>query len=174
MNVNNNAEAQDIQIRIRQLINELPTAFVPKSMIEQLSKFPRTETLQTLKEISNADDENLSDRAIRAILQIDIDFGKQVLLELADNPSWHWYFAYSALEYGNSSFVMPLCSILKESANSDARYMATVALERIGNVTALEFLKQALDDPGEDYEGRSISEQAELAIVAITKRAQLA
>ena len=163
---------QDLKSIVAEILNTLPTAHIPMSTIGQLSQLPRKTTLEYLKEIAATGREEVSDRAVRAILQIDSEFGKRVLLELVQNSNWHWYFAYSALKYGDKTFILPLCSILRESTDPNARYMAAIALERIGDSTALSSLTLALNDDGEDYEGRSISEQTHKTIIAISSRVQ--
>ena len=152
------------------LLNSLPYAYVPEDIVETMAQFPRTETLESLRQVVLMMDGELTDRAMDAMLQIDPNYGKNVLLELWDKPSWQWFFCYSAPRYGNDSFVKPLCEILLNSSNPTTRHVAAWALEHLGNVDAIESLTLALDDPGEDYEGRKISTQAGDALRAINDR----
>ena len=152
------------------LINSLPYASVPKDMVDTISQLPRKETLASLKEVALTMNGELSDRAIDAILQIDPEYGKSVLLEVWNRPDWEWFFCYSAFDYGDDSFVKPLCEILQDSSNPTNRYMAAAALVFLGNAEAIEALTLALKDPGEDYEGRKISSEAAIALKAINDR----
>ncbi|MCE7988972.1 MAG: HEAT repeat domain-containing protein [Caldilinea sp. CFX5] len=80
------------------------------------------------------------------------------------------YLCYASITYGDDSFVAPLCEILLNSQDPNTRYMAIVALERIGNRNAIDTLLVALNDPGEDYEGRRISVRAIAALKTIQKQ----
>lgn len=152
------------------LLDSLPYAYVPDDIVETIAQFPRAETLESLRQVVLTMDGELTDRAIYAMLQIDPTYGKNVLLEVWDKPSWQWFFCYSAPRYGDDSFVKPLCEILLTSADSTTRHVAAWALEHLGNVDAIEALTLALSDPGEDYEGRKISTQAGASLHAINAR----
>lgn len=169
----NNLESNSMTVmsQVLGLIGSLPFADVPAEVAAKLAQLPRTEVLASLKKLTYSEDTSLSDRAMSAILQIDPEFGKSVLLELRTRPDWEWFFCYAALGYGDDSFVSPLCEILLKSQDANARFMAVVALERLGNPASIESLTLALEDPGEDYEGRKISRRANIALNAIRERA---
>lgn len=153
------------------LIGNLPYAFVPEDVIDALCQLPRNETLADLRELLfQTEDVLLSDRAMDAILQIDAEFGKSVLLELYLRPTWEWFFCYASLAYGDHSFIASLCAILLNSPNSKARYMAAVALEQLGDINVVDALTTALGDKGTDHEGRKISQQAAIALQTIKGR----
>jgi hypothetical protein len=152
-------------------LEDLPYACVPDTIVESLRQLPRNQTLAKLKEIITlAQDPDLSDRAMDAILQIDPEFSKSVLLEVRVRPDWEWFFCYASIAYGDDSFVAPLCEILLNSQNPKARYMAAVALQRHGNRNAIHALTVALHDLGTDHEGREISAEAAAALAAIAAR----
>lgn len=156
--------------QILSLIDNLPYAYVPEDVIEKLCQLPRNETLVDLKKlITLTQDRDLSDRAIDAILQIDPEFGKTVLLELRVRPEWEWFFCYASIDYGDNSFTTPLCDILLNSPNPNARYMAVIALKYIGDINAIDALTIALNDHETDHEGRKISRQAADALEALQK-----
>ncbi|MCB0126832.1 MAG: HEAT repeat domain-containing protein [Caldilineaceae bacterium] len=154
------------------LLRSLPYEYTPTEVVDRLREFPQQEVLPYLRELTlTHNNDAISARAIDAILQIDREFGRSMLLELWVRPDWEWFFCYAAIEFGDDAFVVPLCQILQNSHDPTTRYMAAIALERKGNLTAVESLTHALDDPGEDYEGRKISEKAESALIAIHTRA---
>lgn len=167
-----NPSYYDIQEEVKRQLNTLPSAYVPGAVALRLSDLPRRETLESLRQLAQSDDENLSDRAIRTVLQINPEYGKELLIDLSQKASWHWYFSYAALEWGDKTFIQPLCRVLRDSSDPTARYMAAVALERIGDLTAIPALTEALDDPGEDYEGRTVSTQAYVAITSVRNRSK--
>ena len=157
-------------IQVLSLIENLPYASVPEDIVERLRQLPQTETLAGLKElIYSAQNPDLSDRAMDAILQLDPEFGKTVLLELRFLSDWEWFFCYASITFGDDRFVAPLCEILLNSQDPNTRYMAFVALERIGHVNAISALTMALNDPSEDYEGRKISSRAAIALQTIER-----
>lgn len=153
------------------LIGDLPYAFVPEDVLDALRQLPRHETLAELRKLLfQTEDVLLSDRTMDAILQLDPEFGKTVLLELRFQSDWEWFFCYASITFGDDRFVAPLCEILLNSQNPNTRYMAIVALERIGHVNAISALTMALNDPSEDYEGRKISSRAAIALQIIESR----
>src|SRR5678809_22731 len=139
------SDGVSVMYQVLSLIDSLPFADVPAEVVHKLAQLPRTEVLTSLKELTYSEDMSLSDRAMGAILEIDPDFGKDVLLELRIRPDWEWYFCYAALGYGDDSFIGPLCEILLNSKDAHTRYMAAVALERLGNPAAIESLTYALE-----------------------------
>lgn len=128
-----------VRLEIVDLIEALPYAYVPVEVIQKLTQLPRTEMLACLRGLTRSENMELSDRAMCTIFELDPGYGRTVLLELWNNPTWEWFFCYAALDYGDDAFVHPLCEILRNSQNSNTRYMAAVALEWHGNASYIDW-----------------------------------
>ncbi len=145
-------------------LKSLPYANVPPETVQYFLTLPREKTLEELRNIALSDNDILAGRAIYAILDIDADYGRKTLIEMHGNEKWWQFIAYSAYRYGDSSFIEPLCEILSTSKNPNNRVLAAGALVNLGDATAVPTLISALDDEGEDYEGRKVKVYAQKAL----------
>jgi|GEM_PF-4780465 len=140
--------------------------------LQSLRTLDREHLLQVFRAIF-ANDFQLRDLAIKAVFAIDPYRAIELLLPALHDAdaTWRWYVCSAFADYGDERVVLPLTEVLVSDPDADTRFMAAVALAKIGDTHALAVLRHAEQfDRGADYEGRRVATMAAEAIRAILTR----
>lgn len=146
-----------------------------ENTISVLQSLERTSSIQTLLMLLQDADPEVRCDAAEALLRIDSQTTLEAVMTLLSDTDdgVRWHACGLLYDFGDERATPDLISILLNDPEPDVRLFAAQALGRIGNLTAIEALRQALEfDTGEDHEGRRVSNGANEAIDAIQQRHQ--
>jgi HEAT repeat protein len=140
------------------------------SVLQSLDRKPTAESL--LRVLGNGDVELRCDAA-EALMWIDPKQGTEIVLSLLSDldATVRWNACGLLYDFGDHRATPRLVEVLRDDAESDVRLIAAHALGRVGDLSAVPFLRHAARvDTGQDYEGRRVSEAAQEAIESIQRR----
>jgi HEAT repeat protein len=173
MNNENNLSGYHEKDHIKDLLRKLLHGKTSEDALNELRSMNKEYLIDMLKDLLRDDDLYVRDGALRIMMDIDPTRGVDIIIPLLNDPmpEWRWYICGALADYGDARAVVPLTQVLLSDTDSDTRYMATLALEKIGNHLAIPALQHAQQfDQGTDYEGRRIDTLAAEAIQAILER----
>ena len=144
-----------------------------EQIVRQLQALPRQSLLLIMRELSTTSDMERLDTIIKVLVAVDPHQAVDLFIPLLhhEEASLRWYVCGVLADYGDTRAVEPLVGVLLQDEEGDVRYMAVIALEKVGDGRALSALQYAQQtDRGADYEGRRIDKAATEAIQTIESR----
>ena len=143
------------------------------SASKQLSSIPTDEAIGLLEQLALESDEKFRCRAVSAMAKISPERAEALALRnLSDpNPELRVNALYNLRELGSRTAAPQIAHLLATDPDELVRGYAALALGSLGDASVIPILTTAVEqDPGADYEGRTIREAAIRSIEMIRSR----
>lgn len=143
-----------------------------------INSFNKTDIISELKKIFFREKvySSAKSRAFNALLSIEMVDVVELIIDIFNKSSMDWrtFFCSQLALFQDKRAISKLTDVLLKDKNANVRYCAAEALGIIGDDTAIEAIKHAIEhDKGKDFEGFTVAEEALNSLQLINSRVRL-